>query len=102
MDVLSPEEVVDLNYRLDHEWDLDRWLHLIGGAVVLLGLLLGRVHSPRWRLMSGIIAGGLVGDALVGWCPTKELLQRTGVRSRTMIEHERYSLLAGKDLRPEL
>ena len=102
MSLLTPEEVADLNRRLDKEWDTDRWLHLLYGKGVLWSLVLGRVHSPRWYALAGILAGGMLARALFRWCPLNELLRRMGMRERMEIERERYSLLAARDLRPEL
>jgi|BarGraIncu00222A_1022003.scaffolds.fasta_scaffold01343_2 hypothetical protein len=62
-------------------WPLDKVLSTIGGSVVLLSLGLGRHHSPRWRLLTGLVGANLVLNGVVGSCPMGVLLHRLGVRT---------------------
>ena len=61
-------------------WPIERLVTLLAGSVTLLTLLLGRRHNPRWRLMTGFIAGNLVAQATIGWCPASLLMRRLGFR----------------------
>lgn len=60
-------------------WTLERALHLIAGSVVLVSLTLGRMHSKRWRILTGLVGANLLLDAAVGWCPASVVLRRLGV-----------------------
>ena len=73
----EPAKVLGLDTRA---WPIERLGVLLAGAVTLLTLLLGRRHNPRWRLMTGFIAGNLVAQATIGWCPASLLMRRLGFR----------------------
>jgi hypothetical protein len=60
-------------------WPLERLLNLLAGSAVLATLALGRVHSRRWRVLTGLIGANLVVNATLGWCPTSVVLHRLGV-----------------------
>ena len=61
-------------------WPLERVVSLLSGAAVLATLGLGRAHDPRWRLLTGMIAGNLVLQGTVGWCPGSVALHMLGFR----------------------
>ena len=71
------ERVLGLDTRA---WPIERLVVLLAGGVTLLTLLQGRHHNPRWRLMTGFIAGNLVAQATIGWCPASLLMRRLGFR----------------------
>lgn len=60
-------------------WPLERMLHLMAGTVILSTLALGRLHCPRWRILTGFVGANLLLDVTVGWCPASLLLRRLGV-----------------------
>jgi len=93
---LTPEEIRELNDRLDREWDVDRRLRLLVGGGVLVGLLLGR-WNPRWRVLSVVMAGMALADALTGRSGLRALLRRVGARTRQEVERERYTTLFGQE-----
>ena len=49
-------------------WSMERQVRFTAGAVVLLGLVLGLLVHPAFRLLSAGIAGGLVFSALTDTC----------------------------------
>lgn len=62
-------------------WPLERVLHLMAGTMVLSTLALGRLHCPRWRILTGFVGANLLLDVTVGWCPASLLLRRLGLRT---------------------
>ncbi|MGV7375794.1 YgaP family membrane protein [Mycobacterium kansasii] len=75
----APIERGTLQMPLPQRWTLERTLHLMAGSVVLVTLALGRMHSKRWRILTGFVGANLLFDAAMGWCPTSVLLHRLGV-----------------------
>ncbi|WP_404321288.1 rhodanese-like domain-containing protein [Arthrobacter luteolus] len=49
-------------------WDMERQVRFAAGSLVGLGLLAGRVASPKFRVLAGGISGGLVFSALSNTC----------------------------------
>ncbi|MCC3297563.1 rhodanese-like domain-containing protein [Arthrobacter caoxuetaonis] len=49
-------------------WDMERQVRFAAGSLVGLGLLAGRVASPKFRMLAGGISGGLVFSALSNTC----------------------------------
>lgn len=60
-------------------WPMERILHLLAGTVVLATLALGELHSPFWRIITGLVGANLLLDVVAGWCPASLLLRRLGV-----------------------
>ena len=61
--------------------NVDRYLRLIAGAVVLLSLALGYLVSPYWYLFTGFVGLNLFQSAFTNWCPMMTILRKLGVRS---------------------
>lgn len=78
--------------KLDREWDIERVLETNASTFSLLGLLLSRLHSRRWLLLSTGVAGFLLQHALQGWCPPISVFRRLGIRTRSEIDREKYAL----------
>ncbi|MEU0440460.1 MULTISPECIES: rhodanese-like domain-containing protein [unclassified Streptomyces] len=57
-------------------WSMERQVRFTAGTVVLLGLLLGVLVHPAFRLLSAAVAGGLVFSALTDTCGMAALLSR--------------------------
>lgn len=64
-------------------WDMDRVVSLLAGGFTLLSLGLGRLHHPRWRVMTALIGANLIMRALAGWCPASLVLRKLGVPEAT-------------------
>jgi hypothetical protein len=78
--------------ELDQEWDMERVLEANAAAVVLAGLVLGKVVNRFWYLLSAVSSGFLMVHASKGWCPPVPFWRRRGVRTRKEIERERYAI----------
>ncbi|MFG2309356.1 rhodanese-like domain-containing protein [Streptomyces sp. NPDC048566] len=57
-------------------WAMERQVRLTAGSVVLLGLALGEVVHPAFRLLSAGIAGGLVFSAVTNTCGMAAMLAK--------------------------
>jgi hypothetical protein len=81
--------------KLEREWDLNRAVMVVGSAVAALGLWLGRRDGSRWRLLSGVAAGMMLQQGLMGFGPLAELVRAVaGVRTRKEIDLEKFALKA--------
>jgi hypothetical protein len=80
--------------ELDHEWDLDRTMEIVGGGAALLGLTLGATASRKWLLLPALVGGFMLQYAIQGWSPAVAIGRRFGFRTPREIEHERYALKA--------
>lgn len=78
--------------ELDAEWDTERVLETNAAGLVLAGVVLGAVHSPKWLLLSGLASVFLLEHALQGWCPALPLMRRLGVRTLNEIEAEKETV----------
>ena len=61
--------------------DVNAWLRLIAGFMVLLSLALGYFVSPWFLLLTAFVGLNLAQSAFSGWCPMMTLLRRLGVPS---------------------
>jgi hypothetical protein len=55
---------------------MERQVRLLAGSIVLLGLALGEVVHPAFRLLSAGIAGGLVFSAATNTCGMAAMLAK--------------------------
>jgi len=60
--------------------DVNRWLRMIAGALVLTSLALGYWVSPWWYLFTAFVGLNLFQSALTNWCPMMAFLRKLGVR----------------------
>ena len=61
--------------------NIERYLRLIAGAVVLSTLALGYFVSPYWYLFTAFVGLNLFQSAFTNWCPMMTFLRKLGVRS---------------------
>ena len=59
---------------------LERYLRLMGGAVVLTGLALGHWVSAYWYLLSAFAGLNLFQSGITNWCPMMTFLRKLHVR----------------------
>ncbi|MBJ8341294.1 DUF2892 domain-containing protein [Antrihabitans sp. YC3-6] len=67
-------------------WPVERLVPALAALVVGIGLLLGEILSPYWRLLSAFAAANLALYAAVGWCPASLVMRRLGVRSLRLLD----------------
>lgn len=63
-------------------WYLERITVLIAGIVILTTVVLARVHSPYWLILTFIVGLNEVMFALVGICLTSNILYVLGAKPR--------------------
>ena len=61
--------------------NVERYLRLIAGAMVILTLGLGYWVSPYWYLFTAFVGLNLFQSAFTDWCPMMTILRKLGVRS---------------------
>jgi hypothetical protein len=60
--------------------NVERYLRMIAGAVVMVTLGLGYRVSPYWYLFTGFVGLNLFQSAFTNWCPMMTFLKKLGVR----------------------
>jgi len=60
--------------------NVERYLRLIAGAVVLATLALGYWVSPYWFLFTAFVGLNLFQSAFTNWCPMMTILRKLGAR----------------------
>lgn len=60
--------------------NVERYLRLIAGTVVLATLALGYWVSPYWFLFTAFVGLNLFQSAFTNWCPMMTILRKLGVR----------------------
>lgn len=61
-------------------WDMNRWLRLIAGGVVLVSVALSLLN-PYWLLLTAFVGLNLLQSAFTNWCPMMMVLKKLGVRA---------------------
>lgn len=60
---------------------IDRVVFAFAGAMILLSLLLGLVHSRYWLWFTAFVGANLFQSAFTGFCPLAKILKALGVKS---------------------
>jgi hypothetical protein len=61
---------------------VERAVLLVVGCLILLSVLLGVYHSPKWLWLTGILGLHLVQASFTGLCPVVIALKRMGLPTR--------------------
>lgn len=59
--------------------NIDRWVMMFAGTVVLLSLLLAHFVSPLWLWLAAFVGANLLQSSFTGFCPLG-MLKRLGVQ----------------------
>jgi hypothetical protein len=59
--------------------NVNSWLRLIAGTMILLSLALGYFVSPYFYLFTAFVGLNLFQSGLSGWCPMMAILRKAGV-----------------------
>ena len=59
---------------------VERYLRLIGGAVVMLSVALGYWVSPYFYFLTAFVGLNLFQSAFTNWCPMMSVLRKAGVK----------------------
>jgi hypothetical protein len=55
---------------------IEAFIRVLAGTVVLLSILLARLVSPWWLLLTAFVGFNLIQSAFTGFCPPSLLLRR--------------------------
>jgi hypothetical protein len=91
---LSDQRIRERIGQLDKEWDIERVLEVNAGALGLAGVLLAHQVDRKWLILPGVVMFFLIQHATQGWCPPLPALRRLGVRTRSEIDREKYTLMS--------
>ena len=61
--------------------NLERYIRLIAGTLVMLSLALGYFVNPYWYLFTAFVGLNLFQSAFTNWCPMMTFLRKLGIRS---------------------
>jgi hypothetical protein len=61
--------------------NVERYLRMIAGIVVLTTLALGHWMSPYWYLLTAFVGLNLFQSAFTNWCPMMTILRKLGIQS---------------------
>lgn len=78
--------------ELEAEWDTERVLETNAAGLMLAGVALSALHSPKWLILSGLVGAFLLEHALQGWCPPLPVIRRLGIRTMNEIESEKETI----------
>lgn len=60
--------------------NVERYLRLIAGTIVMLTVALGYWLNPGWFLFTAFVGANLFQSAFTDWCPMMTILRKLGVR----------------------
>lgn len=63
--------------------NVDRWLRLVAGFLVMLSLALGYWVHPYWYFFTAFVGLNLFQSAFTNWCPMMTFLRKLGVKDQT-------------------
>ncbi len=58
---------------------MERILRGIAGLVILLSLILSRLHTENWLILTAFMGLNLLQSAFTNWCPTMSILRAMGI-----------------------
>ncbi|MFH1740594.1 MAG: DUF2892 domain-containing protein [bacterium] len=67
----------------------ERYIRILAGSVVLIGLALGTWVSCWWYLLSAFAGLNLIQSAFTGFCPPEILLKKLGVKTEAELGREK-------------
>lgn len=65
---------------------IDRIVMAFAGTVVLISLLLSRVSSPYWLLLTALVGVNLLQAAFTRFCPLAIALKKLGIKAGVAFE----------------
>jgi hypothetical protein len=85
MITLLTAKLENTNIRLIVYWriqmNINEYLRLIAGTMVLLSVILAQLVSPQWFWLTVFIGVNLVQSSFTKWCPMITLLQKLKVKA---------------------
>ena len=63
--------------------NMERWIRMIAGTLILVSLGLAHWHSPNWLWFTAFVGANLFQSSLTRWCLMEDILARLGVAKKT-------------------
>ncbi|MBF0502504.1 MAG: DUF2892 domain-containing protein [Candidatus Riflebacteria bacterium] len=60
---------------------IERIVRIVAGSFIMLSLLLSRIHSPYWLLMTLFVGANLFQSGFTRWCLLEDILKAAGFQS---------------------
>lgn len=92
-DSLGPDAVERRLEQIENEWDVERALFAVSGIALLGAAALG-LKTRRAAAIPAAIGALFLQHGLSGTCAPARLLRHAGLRTKSEIAHEKYSLKA--------
>jgi hypothetical protein len=62
--------------------NMERWIRLIAGTLVLISLALAHWVNPNWLWFTAFVGANLFQSALTRWCLMEDILAKIGVAKK--------------------
>lgn len=59
---------------------VERGIRILAGTMILASLVLSRLHSEYWLLLTAFVGLNLLQSAFTGFCPAEAILKRLGLK----------------------
>lgn len=60
--------------------NVDRYLRMIAGTIVLASVALGHYVNANWYFLTAFVGLNLLQSAFTNWCPMMSILRKLGVK----------------------
>ena len=61
--------------------NVDRFVFLVAGSMILASVALAHFVSPWWLLLAVFVGANMFQASLTGWCPMAMILKKLGVKT---------------------
>ena len=61
---------------------MEHVIRAIAGALILISLILGQIHSPYWLFLTAFVGLNLLQSAFTKFCPMETILEKVFKLSR--------------------
>tara|TARA_B110000037_G_scaffold221669_1_gene293401 strand:- start:277 stop:480 length:204 start_codon:yes stop_codon:yes gene_type:complete len=60
--------------------NIDRYVFAFAGVVIGIGLVLGEMVNPYWRILPAFVGLNMLQAAFTGFCPLAMILKKMGAK----------------------
>ena len=61
--------------------NVDRYVHIFAGTLILASLILSQVHSGYWLWLTAFVGANLLQSGITNWCLMSRILAAAGVNA---------------------
>ncbi len=62
--------------------NMERWIRMIAGTLILSSLALAHWHSPYWLWFTAFVGANLFQSSITRWCLMEDILAKLGVAKK--------------------